>query len=196
MATVRKIGLFPLALVTNPPQYGLTDLVVKRFRVCTEDTLPEATDITSTVDIDEYMTASIAPFSSSISVSSDRDRGLERVGITGDVDSELVPGQIIHVGTHVYKIRATDIASDGDGYIDLHLPLREGVAAGDAITRAGNTGRYRITIREDNEDCVQYNVTSPSSLPALDENTPVVEISDSGDTSTGGTIRDNSQLLL
>lgn len=197
MSTVKEIGVpFPLSLVTSPRQFGLTDFEVKRYVVTTEADLGESTDVTSIVDVDEFI-EDVNAYTGTITVSTDRVRTQDRVGVTGDVNAELVVGHVLQIGAEMYRIKNVSIDAAGDGYIDLETPLRADVTGGMSITRTGNTGRYRITIQEDVETVVQYNVVSPSSIPQINEDTPIVVI-DTIDDGPGSSapITDNSTLLL
>lgn len=198
MSAMKEIGVpFPIALTTNPRQYGLTDLQVARYVMTTDADLGEATDITAMVDIDEFI-EDVTAYTGAITISTDRVRTQERVAVTGDTAGELTAGHVVAIGTDMYKLKAVSVDGDGDGYVDLETPLRADVATGDAITRVGNTGRYRITVQEDVETTVQYNVSSASSIPQINEDTSIVSIGTIESGGSGGTapVVDNSTLLL
>ncbi len=194
MSALKEVGVpFPISLVTEPVQPGLNDFVVKRFSISAGDPLAEPTDITALADIDEFIEP-VTAYVQEITVAADRLRGHERIMVAGDTAAEIKVGHKIAIGNGVYIVKATAIAADGTGYVDLALPLREAISIGDVVTASGATGRYRITVREDIECSVQYNVSSASSLPAISEDTAVVSVETAG--SSSDAVVDNSKLLL
>lgn len=194
MSALKEVGVpFPISLVTEPVQPGLTDFVVKRFSISAGDPLDEPADITALVDIDEFSEPYTA-YAQEITIAADRLRGHERIMISGDTAAEIQVGHKIAILNGVYVVKATAIEADGTGYVDLVLPLREAISIGDAVTHSGATGRYRITVREDIECSVQYNVSSALSLPAISEDTAVVSVETAGASSEA--VVDNSKLLL
>ena len=194
MSALKEVGVpFPISLVTEPAQPGLNDFVVKRFSISAGDPLAEPTDITALADIDEFIEP-VTAYVQEITVAADRLRGHERIMVAGDTAAEIKAGHKIAIGNGVYIVKAVAIAADGTGYVDLALPLREAISIGDAITASGATGRYRITVQEDIECSVQYNVSSVSSLPTISEDTAVVSVETAG--SSSDAVVDNSKLLL
>lgn len=195
MPVKRPIGVFPITVVTDPPQYGLAaNFVVRRYEVSTGEELPASTNITEQVTIREYMEP-VTPYTGEITVSSDRLRGLDRIAVTGDTAQEIGPGDIISLGGDVYKVRKIVTDEAGDRYYDLDTPLRKDVAAGAVIQQVGNTGRYCISINESAEATVQYSIEAAIAIPVIRESTPILEIVSASELG-GGVTSDNSKLLL
>jgi len=192
MAESKRKGIpFPISLNTRPRQYGLTDFRVTRCVLNAAGELQPPTDITANVEIDEFTVAVIGGYTQSPSVSVQGFAKAERIGIH-DPGKEISTGDIINLAGSAYAVLALDLDVNGDGHLDLALPLRADVPAGTVITESGATGNYRLTITESTTGTVQYNVVVEDAYPAIDVTTQVLDVV----SGTEEVLIDNSKLLL
>ena len=194
MAEAKQMGVpFPISLVTDPAQPGLTDFTVFRYDITESEDLTPPVDITGIAIVDEFV-EDVVTYVETITVAAARLRGHDKIMVTGDTSGEIQVGHTIAIHGHGYTVTHKEAGTGGADYLTLALPLRTAVAEGDAVSRSGNTGKYRIIVREDNERTVQYSISSASSLPEINRMTAVVDIEDPS--SGGEAVVDNSKLLL